>query len=322
MNFYQHHIGDYAQATAHLTFVEDAAYSRMLRKYYADEQPLPADVKKVQRLVAARTKEEKEAVVTVLDEFFSLEGDGWHNKRCDEELSRAEESGEARDAKRAAERERQHRARERRKDLFEQLRAYGETPAFDTSTTALVTLLSRVTSRAVTSPVTGGHTANQTPITNNQIPNPIAAAAVDPAHADFSAPLAAADIAVHLIGWERERGKAARGIMPSNQQVIDLAAMSITGGELAKAYEAAVADRIATDDPSPINVGFVRTFVEKHRNPPKARPKPVFDDWHKTDAGTDRKARELGMTARGGESYQGFRDRIWTEIRKREGQPA
>jgi len=32
MNYYEHHIGDYAEATAHLTFIEDATYSRLIRK--------------------------------------------------------------------------------------------------------------------------------------------------------------------------------------------------------------------------------------------------------------------------------------------------
>lgn len=95
MNFYKHHIGDYAQATAHLTFVEDAAYSRMLRKYYADERPLPADVKAVQRLVGARTREERAAVESVLREFFVLEEDGWHNKRADAEIRKANAQSEA-----------------------------------------------------------------------------------------------------------------------------------------------------------------------------------------------------------------------------------
>ncbi len=36
-------------ATAHLTFFEDAAYSRLIRKYYAEERPLPADLAAVQR---------------------------------------------------------------------------------------------------------------------------------------------------------------------------------------------------------------------------------------------------------------------------------
>lgn len=88
MNYYEHHLGDYAQATAHLSFVEDAAYSRLIRKYYAQEKPLPADLAATQRLVGARTKEEKEAVETVLSEFFELRDDGWHNKRCDEEIAR------------------------------------------------------------------------------------------------------------------------------------------------------------------------------------------------------------------------------------------
>lgn len=88
MNYYEHHIGDYAEATAHLSFVEDAAYSRLIRKYYASENPLPAELKAVQRLVGARTKEEKEAVETILDEFFFLDSDGWHNTRCDEEIAR------------------------------------------------------------------------------------------------------------------------------------------------------------------------------------------------------------------------------------------
>ena len=38
MNYYEHHLGDYAEATAHLSFVEDAAYSRLMRKAYATEK--------------------------------------------------------------------------------------------------------------------------------------------------------------------------------------------------------------------------------------------------------------------------------------------
>lgn len=88
MNYYEHHLGDYAQATAHLSFVEDSAYSRLLRKYYADEKPLPVELRAVQRLVGARSEEEREAVQVVLEEFFTLEEDGWHNKRADAEIAR------------------------------------------------------------------------------------------------------------------------------------------------------------------------------------------------------------------------------------------
>lgn len=88
MIYFEHHIGDYAAATAHLSLLEDAIYSRLLRRYYLQEEALPADVKQVARLAGARSQEELEAFQTVLDEFFTLTDTGWHNKRADEEIER------------------------------------------------------------------------------------------------------------------------------------------------------------------------------------------------------------------------------------------
>lgn len=178
MNFYKHHIGDYAQATAHLSFAEDAAYSRLLRKYYAEEAPIPAELKVAQRLVGARTREEKDAVETVLEEFFELQDDGWHNKRADEEIAAAHAQDEDREARRSNEAERQRRHRERRRELFDILREHGEVPKFDTKTEALEAMVSRVTGADrtrdsnVTEPdpsrVTGG--VRHAPATANQKP--------------------------------------------------------------------------------------------------------------------------------------------------------
>lgn len=170
MNYYEHHIGDYAEATSHLTFIEDAAYSRLIRKYYAQEKPLPADLKAVQRLVGARTKEEREAVDTVLNEFFTLDADGWHNGRCDAEIARYLGKSDGKEAKRAAEKERQRKHRERRRELFAALREHAIVPPFDTTTEELVTLLSQAQSRDVTQPVTRDATATQTPDTSHQTP--------------------------------------------------------------------------------------------------------------------------------------------------------
>ena len=86
MRHFAHHIGDYAAATAHLTFIEDAAYHRCLHRYYQDEKPLPVDPAEVQRLVGARSREEKNAVRTVLQEFFTLQDDGWRQARADREI--------------------------------------------------------------------------------------------------------------------------------------------------------------------------------------------------------------------------------------------
>lgn len=154
MNYYQHHIGDYAEATAHLSFVEDAAYCRLIRKVYATEAPLPADVKIVQRLVGARTKEEREAVETVLQEFFELQADGWHQARCDAEIAEYREGEGQREQRKSNEKERQRRAREYRATLFEQLREFGIVPKWDTHTAQLVALLSRAQEQAGHAPVT------------------------------------------------------------------------------------------------------------------------------------------------------------------------
>jgi len=131
MNYYEHHLGDWAEETSHLTFLEDAAYSRCVRKYYATERPLPSDHKAVQRLVGARTEEEKAAVLVVLEEFFELQDDGWHNARCDEQLERFREFDVGRQARKESETERKRRTRERRREIFDTLRGYGIVPKWD-----------------------------------------------------------------------------------------------------------------------------------------------------------------------------------------------
>lgn len=88
MNYYEHHIGDYAQATAHLSMLEDAAYGRLLRWYYAEEKPIPSDLRQACRIARAATEDEREAVRVVLEEFFTLGEDGWHQKRADAEIER------------------------------------------------------------------------------------------------------------------------------------------------------------------------------------------------------------------------------------------
>ena len=87
MNYYEHHIGDYDADTAHLSWLEDMAYTRLMRLYYRKEAPIPADVAQACRLVRAQSKDERAAVDTVLREFFVLRDDGWHQDRCDAEVA-------------------------------------------------------------------------------------------------------------------------------------------------------------------------------------------------------------------------------------------
>jgi uncharacterized protein YdaU (DUF1376 family) len=189
MNYYEHHIGDYAEATAHLTFVEDAAYSRLIRKYYATEKPIPADLKAAQRLVGARTREERAAVEQVLGEFFELRDDGWHQSRCDEGIAEYVAGEPEREQKRFNKDTRLKRHRLIRAAFFDALRAAGQHPAWDMKTEALRDLVKRsgldpetlaataiatlTDTRPATAPATPA-TATQSPDTRHQspVPNP------------------------------------------------------------------------------------------------------------------------------------------------------
>lgn len=101
MNYYAHHLGDYAAATSHLSWDEDMAYTRLLRAYYQHEKPLPLDVKELCRLARATSSAQRKALDSVLHEFFVQLEDGWHQKRCDEEIARYQEKREK--AQRSAE---------------------------------------------------------------------------------------------------------------------------------------------------------------------------------------------------------------------------
>jgi len=89
MNFYSFHIGDYASATRHLTWLEDAAYRRLLDVYYVKEGPLPPELRQVYRLAVASTPEQREAIDAVLEEFFVLTEQGYTHMRCEAEIARA-----------------------------------------------------------------------------------------------------------------------------------------------------------------------------------------------------------------------------------------
>ena len=198
MNYYEHHIGDYLKNTAHLSMVEDAAYRRLIDAYYTRESPLPADRKAVQKLARAQSKDERIAVDYVLDEFFELREDGWHQTRCDAEIDKYREKAPRAQEKRDNAKARQDKARARRRAMFEELASHGVTPPWDTTTADLEALLSLHESQARHTPVTRDSTATQAPDTSHQSPGvnqaseslnrssatlaPIALAYADPSH--------------------------------------------------------------------------------------------------------------------------------------------
>lgn len=88
MNYYEHHLGDYMRDTAHLSMLEDAAYRRLIDAYYVREKALPTEPRECWKLARATSKQERDAVDYVLKEFFELLEDGYHQRRCDEEIAR------------------------------------------------------------------------------------------------------------------------------------------------------------------------------------------------------------------------------------------
>lgn len=176
MNYYERHLGDYAKDTAHLSMVEHGAYGLLLDRYYGTEAGIPAD--QAYRITRARSKEEKTAVDCVLAEFFFLDRDSgvWRNKRADEEIAKYLEKKPKAEEKREGDKERQRKARERRKAIFEELSSYGVHLPWNAKTEHAHTELERVKSQQrhepVTPPVTRDVTAtsNQSPVTSPQTP--------------------------------------------------------------------------------------------------------------------------------------------------------
>ena len=86
MHYYQFNIGDWALHTSHLSLEEEGVYRRILDFYYDTELPIPKDTRQIMRRL--RLSQHSEIVDIILEEYFYLEDDGWHNKRVDEEIAK------------------------------------------------------------------------------------------------------------------------------------------------------------------------------------------------------------------------------------------
>lgn len=109
MHYYKRHIGDYAKKAGHLSPLEHGVYNLIIDSYYDREKP--PTLLEAMRFARARTEDEKAAVLAVLDEFFSLDGDVYRQKRIDEELGLYQDKAET---NRVIAVEREQRKRERR----------------------------------------------------------------------------------------------------------------------------------------------------------------------------------------------------------------
>lgn len=81
MHYYKFDISTWYLATNHLTLEEEAIYFRLLNYYYHTEQIIPKETQSVIRKL--RLGNYMDTVNNILNEFFTLETDGWRHEYCD-----------------------------------------------------------------------------------------------------------------------------------------------------------------------------------------------------------------------------------------------
>jgi uncharacterized protein YdaU (DUF1376 family) len=181
VNYYEHHIRDYDAATAHLTWDEDMAYTRLMRWYYRKEQPIPAELSEACRQVRATSGAQRKAVESVLKEFFELREDGWHQATCDETIATFQAGEPEREAKKKNEDTRLSRHRAERAELFAIINGAGQHMAWNAPIAEVRAAAARIAAPAETlpatnepesaTPATAPATAPATPATATQTPD-------------------------------------------------------------------------------------------------------------------------------------------------------
>ncbi len=86
MHYYSHHLGDYAKDTGHLSLAEHGAYRLLLDHYYATETPLSLNLDSLCRICRATARAERQAVTTVLEQFFTKTDTAYTHGRVEREL--------------------------------------------------------------------------------------------------------------------------------------------------------------------------------------------------------------------------------------------
>jgi len=82
MNYYPHHIGDFNNATRHLSRTERSVYRDLIELCYDTEKPLPDDLEYISKRILADDENQIYAMQQVLNEYFILTENGYENERC------------------------------------------------------------------------------------------------------------------------------------------------------------------------------------------------------------------------------------------------
>lgn len=259
MNYYEHHIRDYDAATSHLSWDEDLAYTRLIRWYYRKEQPIPADLKEVCRLVRATSKSQKSAVESVLKEFFILRADGWHQETCDAAIQKFLDGEPEREVKKANENNRLKNHRDERSKLFKALTDAGEHAPWNIGIGELRALVASVTGTLPATKTETPATAPATPATATQTPDastqtPVIKTIGDRADAT-EAPRASVQPAELSAAMRRHSVEA----QPGDPRIIAAAEQGIS----VETIEAACEEAKTSDPTGRIKPGFVIAIAQR-----------------------------------------------------------
>lgn len=89
MNYYNRYPGDYSKDTQDLSLAEHGAFTLLLDHLYGTERVLPKNPVGLFRVCRAFTKEEQDAVLSVIRKFFIETEDGYTNSRFESEQEKA-----------------------------------------------------------------------------------------------------------------------------------------------------------------------------------------------------------------------------------------
>jgi hypothetical protein len=104
------------------------------------------------------------------------------------------------------------------------------------------------------------------------------------------------EIVAHLTQWECERGVTTARFDANQRQIGEWAQRGITEAQLRTAHGAAVKQRLADRDRTPVNAGFLDAFVAKAMAPPRV---PVKALRAMTDVELENEGRLLGVSTHG-----------------------
>lgn len=175
MNYYQHHIGDFNNATRHLSLVERAIYRDLLDMYYDTEKPIDAsNLERLARRLQCATEDQTAALKYVLEEFFTLQDGAYINNRCEREI--AEFHGKRKQASEAGKASAKKRAEKKQQDPnggssnAKQSNGDSSTDVEDQSNENSTTVEAALNENLTDEQPTINHkplTINQEPVTNN-----------------------------------------------------------------------------------------------------------------------------------------------------------